>query len=435
MTEPIQPPPLPTGGTSREAVALIEVGHTTVSAASRRLLVAVFLAAIAIVPLAESPGVRDNVVSHLRTIAEGMRNAGGSGAWQQLLARNRVVLSAMSGFERRLEDESLIGRTLRPPVQTLMTGWLHAGNERVYVGRDGWLFFRADVEYVTGPAFLDRAQIARRIESAAEWTSPPSPDPREALIAFHQDLQARGIRLVVMPTPVKPSVHPEWLASETRSVEAPLHNASYAAFVDGLRESGVLVFDPSEALAAARQAGAAYLATDTHWRPEAMEVVADLAAGLVTAEGRLPRVDDPGYRVERMEMQSTGDTARMLDLPRHSALYPPETVWLRRVLHPDGSLWRSVRESDVLVLGDSFSNIYSLESMGWGTSAGFVEQLSYVLRRPIDRLVQNDEGAFATRAMLQREPARLAGKRVVLYQFAARELAQGDWQVLRLPSP
>ena len=79
-------------------------------------------------------------------------------------------------------------------------------------------------------------------------------------------------------------------------------------------------------------------------------------------------------------------------------LFPPEAVWLRRVLQPDGSPWRPSRDADVLVLGDSFSNIYSLESMGWGDSAGFVEQLSYVLRRPVDRLVQNDEGAFATRA-------------------------------------
>jgi hypothetical protein len=31
---------------------------------------------------------------------------------------------------------------------------------------------------------------------------------------------------------------------------------------------------------------------------------------------------------------------------------------------------------------------------------------------------------------VQRDPARLEGKRVVIYQFAVRELAQGDWKVL-----
>jgi alginate O-acetyltransferase complex protein AlgJ len=135
--------------------------------------------------------------------------------------------------------------------------------------------------------------------------------------------------------------------------------------------------------------------------------------------------------VERAEVRNVGDTVRMLDLPETQTLFPPESVWLRRVLLPDGTLWRSSRDADVLVLGDSFSNIYSLESMGWGTSAGFVEQLSFALGRPVDRIVQNDEGASATRDILQREPGRLAGKRVVIWQFAARELAFGNWRLLR----
>jgi hypothetical protein len=118
-------------------------------------------------------------------------------------------------------------------------------------------------------------------------------------------------------------------------------------------------------------------------------------------------------------------------------LYPPEEVDVRRVVLPDGSPWRPDRDADVLVLGDSFSNIYSLASMGWGEAAGLMEHLSLALARPVDRIVQNDEGAFATRARLRQEMAagtdRLAGKRVVVYQFAARELAFGDWQLIELP--
>jgi alginate O-acetyltransferase complex protein AlgJ len=163
-----------------------------------------------------------------------------------------------------------------------------------------------------------------------------------------------------------------------------------------------------------------------------MEVVAELLGGFIITHVRLPVTADPGYRIERLDVRNTGDAARMLDLPDDRTLLPPETVWLRRILQRDGSPWRSTRDADVLVLGDSFSNIYALESMGWGTSAGFAEQLSYVLRRPIDRIVQNDEGAFATRARLERDPDRLDGKRVVILQFAARELSFGDWQVIPL---
>jgi alginate O-acetyltransferase complex protein AlgJ len=450
MPNPEQP--LPTT-LSREEIARIEVGHTTVAPATVGALLALFLTAIAVVPIVEWAGVRGlraegvaTAWSHLSRLAglpgEIRSQLAGAtapaedfGVWRLVVSANRIVLAGLNGFERALEGESLLGRSLRPPAQIVMTGWLGAGNERVYPGRDGWLFYRPDVEYVTGRGFLDPAELRRRIATAPEWDAPPQPDPREAIRRFSGDLVARGITLVVMPTPLKPGVHPETLARRYADTPGVLQNPSYRAFVEDLRRDGVLVFDPSEALAAARRSGPQYLSTDSHWRPESMEVVAELLGGFIAAHVDLPVTADPGYRLERPEVRNTGDAARMLDLPDDGALFPPEAVWLRRILQPDGSLWRSSRDADVLVLGDSFSNVYSLESMGWGTSAGLVEQLSYTLRRPVDRLVQNDEGAFATRAMLRRDPDRLAGKRVVVYQFAARELAFGDWKVIPLPAP
>ncbi|MGH9159796.1 MAG: hypothetical protein ACRD2X_07390 [Vicinamibacteraceae bacterium] len=116
--------------------------------------------------------------------------------------------------------------------------------------------------------------------------------------------------------------------------------------------------------------------------------------------------------------------------------YPPESIWLRRVVEPDDRPWRSSPSADVLRLGDSFTNIYSLASMRWGSAAGFAEQLSFGLQRPIDRIVQNDDGAAATRAIVHRRLGGgadpLAGKRVVIHQFAARELAFGDWRLIPL---
>ena len=450
MPKPEQP--LPAASLSREEIARIEVGHTTVAPATVRALLAFFLTAIVVGPIVEWAGLRalraEGVAtawSHLSRLAglpSDIRSqlAGATapaedfGLWRLVVSANRIVIAGLSGFERALEAESLLGRSLRPPAQIVITGWLGAGNERVYRGRDEWLFYRPDVEYVTGPGFLDPAQLRRRVATAPEWTAPPQPDPREAIARFRGDLEARGITLVVMPTPLKPGVHPEMLARRYADATGVLQNPSYRAFVEDLRRDGVLVFDPSEALAAARRTGPQYLATDTHWRPETMEAVAELLGGFIAAHVGLPVTADPGYRIERPEVRNTGDAARMLDLPNDALLFPPEAVWLRRVLQPDGSPWRSSRDADVFVLGDSFSNIYALESMGWGTSAGLAEHLSYTLRRPVDRLVQNDEGAFATRAMLARDPDRLAGKRVVVYQFTARELAFGDWKLIALPT-
>jgi alginate O-acetyltransferase complex protein AlgJ len=435
MSIPLQS--LPAATPSREKIARVEIGHTTVAPATVYVLLVVFLTAISVVPLIEWTGMRElirsNLVAPVLTGDCGREGGAVGRLWQCVVSANRIVLARLNAFERGLEDESRLGRALRPRAQAAITRWLGAGNERVYPGRDGWLFYRPDVEFVTGPGFLDRSQLERRVAAAAEWNAPPTPDPREAIVSFKRDLEARGITLIVMPTPIKPAVHPEMLALRYADTDAVLQNPSYRTFVEDLGSRGVLVFDPSDALAARRRTDAQYLATDTHWRAEAMEAIAELVGSFITARIPLPPAADPGYRVARVEVQNRGDIARMLDLPEDHPLFPPETVWLRRILQPDGGLWRPSPGADVLVLGDSFSNVYTLESMGWGTSAGFVEQLSYALGRPVDRLVQNDEGAFATRAILQRDPARLEGTRVVVYQFAMRELAFGDWRALPLP--
>jgi alginate O-acetyltransferase complex protein AlgJ len=65
--------------------------------------------------------------------------------------------------------------------------------------------------------------------------------------------------------------------------------------------------------------------------------------------------------------------------------------------------------------------------------------LALALGRPLDVIAQNDSGAFATRQALARElnagQDRLAGKRVVIWEFASRELSVGDWIPLDFPAP
>ena len=51
-----------------------------------------------------------------------------------------------AAFETALEDSQPWVVRLRPPAQRVLSAWLGAGNERVYIGRDGWLFYRPDVE-------------------------------------------------------------------------------------------------------------------------------------------------------------------------------------------------------------------------------------------------------------------------------------------------
>lgn len=330
-------------------------------------------------------------------------------------------LTEIAQYEDTLEEESVLTDWLLPGIQTVLTRVFRTGNEQAYLGRDGWLFYRADVDSLIGAG-------PQKTTSVALTT----------LIDFNRQLEARGIALIVVPTPVKPTIHPEKFSARYQNAEAPIHNPDYAAFIDGLISEGVLVYDPSQLLFEAARQETQYLKTDTHWKPATMERVAQHLSAFITEQIELSTDPSTTYVKTAEDTANIGDVAKMLKLPKDQTMFHSEHVTRHVVQTPSGEPWLPVQESEILFLGDSFSNIYSLAGMGWGDSAGFVEHLSAELARPIDKIVINAGGAGATRQALVQElnrgHDRLAGKRVLVYQFATREVFSGDWKLLSIPS-
>ena len=328
-------------------------------------------------------------------------------------------LKEIEQYEDRLEEKSVLTNGLLPVVQMVLTGVFRTGNEQAYLGRDGWLFYRADVDSLISPNF--------RASGTAYG----------AILDFNRQLDAHGITLIVVPTPIKPTIHPEKFSSRYWNANAPIQNPIYATFVEILVSDGILVYDPSPLLFNAARQEAQYLKTDTHWKPEAMERVAKGLAAFIAEQVKLSPHQSTFYTKTAEDITNIGDIAKMLKLPEDQTLFPPERVTRHVVQTVSGELWQPVQESEILFLGDSFSNIYSLAGMGWGNSAGFVEHLSAELGGPIDKIVINAGGADATRQILVQElnrgHDRLAGKRVLVYQFATREIFSGDWKFLSIP--
>jgi alginate O-acetyltransferase complex protein AlgJ len=275
--------------------------------------------------------------------------------------------------------------------------------------------------------------LARRAASGNEWTAAPQPDPRKAILEFRDQLKERDIILILVPAPTKPGVHPERLSGRYRDYnERPLHNVSYESFTRELRNENVLICELDYVL---KQEGTpGYLATDTHWRPKTVVAVAKHLADFVKEHVAFPEPSESGYKQILKSVTNHGDIKYMMKLPEGQTTFEPETVNIKQVVNTANEFWRPSASADVLLLGDSFSNIYSLASMRWGNSAGLAEQLSFYLQRPLDVIIRNDEGAHATRGALSRNLARgkdrLAGKRVVIWEFAERELALGNWKHL-----
>jgi alginate O-acetyltransferase complex protein AlgJ len=418
---------------SREEEAELALKNTLYTPGTRWLLIALFFLTIFLVPAIQfavelrshRPSVGLPTLDVYKTLP----------SWAKIRAVRSAVdiwhllprAADLKAAEKAIENESVVSAWLQPHVQFLLTGKLGVGNEQVYLGRDGWLFYRPDVDYLTEPPFLDPSRMRHRTHADRV-----QPDPVKAIVEFRNQLAARGIDLIAMPVPVKPGIDANQLAPRAAEY-APLHNASYLEFKARLEKAGVRVFDPSASLIQRKTGNLLplYLKSDTHWRPETMEFVAENLAAFIHA-ARSPQGAD--LQIADKGINGVGDIARMLRLPPSQDLYGPEKVTIHEVLS-GSTIWRPSKDAEFLLLGDSFSNIFSLEALGWGESAGFAEHLSRALGdRPLDCILRNSDAAFATREILSRELARgrdrLAGKKLVIWEFAARELAFGDWKML-----
>lgn len=435
---------------TREEIAQREIGRTDISRPVSWLMTALFLLTLTIPPTIQLfyeltlDGQRGtpSSLTLLRALPEvaGVFERTEGSLWNRVLVANRRMLLSIEDYEQQLEDQSLLTRHLLGPTQHWLTSSTGLGNEKAYIGRDGWLFYRPDVDYLTGPGFLEPRVLHRRALGGKQHAAPPQPDPRPAIIEFHEQLARRGIKLIVMPVPSKSAIYPERLSSRYDYSYALLENASFQQFKQDLDAAGVLVFDPAPTMMRSKNTHKQpqpILRTDTHWTPDTMESVAGALKFYLDQHCPVPPTAPTHFTERFRDIENTGDIASMLHLPQKQMLFPPEKLTIREVSEPDDGVWKPDENADVLLLGDSYTNIYSLPEMNWGASAGLAERLSFVLGRKIDRLAQNDGGSHASRQALYQQLARghdrLRGKRVVIWEFAVRELAFGDWKLFSMP--
>ncbi len=417
MTDPI-PADKPKRLT-REEVALIEVGHTGIGRGTAWTMVLAFLFLIAVVPIADAYAQwRHDRLAGIRVL-DIVRDPPRIDAFTFPVHRQAVAeRNPLHDYEHSVEDASLARVSFQPHLQERLTGWLHTGNSKVVLGSGDWLFYRPGIDYLTYPGFLEGSQhqILRRLH----------PDPRPAILRFHQDCQAAGVRLVLLPIADKAQIHPEKLTGRNPGVA--IENPDYQRWLDGLRAAGVEVVTTTDLIRELAAKGPAYLRQDTHWTPETMDAVAAaVARALALAPAAQPRV----WKAKALEVSRIGDLVDTLKMPPGQTLYAPQGVRITQVSDAaSGAPWASVREAEVLLLGDSFSNIYTASQMGWGSAAGFAPHLALHLGRDLDVIAINGSGASGTRRNLAQRPAPLAGKRVVLWQFSVRDLGVSDWEVI-----
>lgn len=396
---------------------------TTTSPGARGILLGGMLTLIVFVLISDASKLSGEWSKLARALmGDGPEASESSTTKGKVLHWNNNVMGAIGKLEERLDLESPLCQWVQPKMQ----GWLAAmgeGGEEVMIGQDGWLFYRPSFNYLT----------ARTTPGKPSTRTPKGYDAAFVAVRdFSKHLRDRGIELVIVPVPPKLAIHPEkFIAGGEKNI---IETNEYQKWITRVQAEGVRVFDTAKALASflEQSEAPAYLQSDTHWRPESMEWCAGKLANYLEAENLIkspPSQED--HLIEPTTIAGRGDLWRMLRLNEDNTLVKAEEVPLKQVRTSAGMRWQPSRQGGVLLMGDSFCNIFSLGEMEWGEGAGFAEHLGLSLRRPLDAILRNSDGAHATRQILAQELARgtdrLEGKSVVIWEFATRELTEGRW--------
>lgn len=356
---------------------------------------------------------------------------------KKAIRANDRFLTDIIEYEETIEENTFTRELLVPPFQYFLTGICKIGNEKAVVGKGGWLFYEPGIRYVVEPTFLAGETINRQASKANQLIKTVKPDPVQAIVQFNEFLKKRGITLVLLPAPVKPMFYADKLTSRIKD-HVFLQNLSYEQFKQQVVHHGIKLLDIADEMNKTRDhfKGPLFLKTDSHWTPEIMEYAASYTAHYIRENIGFSNDFELSTVIQSETVTNIGDIARMLSLPENQSLIKKESAEIHKVLVSGTELWRPDKTAEILFLGDSFSNVFSLESMGWGESAGLAEHISHSLQMSLDCIIQNDNGSFATRQTLARELGRgrdrLNGKKAVVWQFALRELLAGDWKLIHM---
>ena len=370
-------------------------------------------------------------------------------------------------FEHTLEEKSWFQQHLRPVLQRFLFATVRDTGAKGVLGRDQWLFYRPDLRYLVEP---DRLEAST---SDSKWVQPPEHSTRresveKAILRFRDQLKERGILLVVMPVPGKPSIYPDQVTGRAAGRERQFKSPTLE-LIEGLRRRGVATVDLFAAFQTARGSGGPlYLARDTHWTPLGAQIAAQVVAARL-GEMNLAQASRKEFRTQRVGVTRWGDILDMMQIPGLRGAFAPESVECVQVLDPalgllvpgtsdrPGTYCYPGQQAAVLVLGDSFCRIYQYpepQSLGempataatgrpeesggkrlLPGSAGFISHLTLALGSPVDAIVSDGGAATDVRRKLSTNPEILEGKQVVIWEFVERDIALGseEWQDVALP--
>ena len=323
----------------------------------------------------------------------------------------------LRAFENKVEDENALVLAFRPKYQLAVWNVFNDPGEKVVLGagEGRWLFYRQDVEFLVQPSPLD-------VRSAK------LDNPIQAILKFRDQLKAKGVELLVVITPGKPSIYPERLTG----IDGLKLAGHGKAILDSLTKLGLNTVDLYTPLLSAKaddaKLGALYLDYDTHWTPRGAELAAGEIAKKVNAMVDAGQVNIGEPSMDYVVSDSLAD--RMGDIGEMSGLNKFNVFKVQQVTgHVVSPFKDDFRKSKILILGDSFSRIYQTDSP---VNAGWIAHFAKNISRPVSSIVSDGGASTLVREKLARKAGVLKGKKLLIWEFVERDLRFGaeGWKTI-----
>ncbi len=353
----------------------------------------------------------------------------------------------LRSFEAELEAAPYAIATRRWVQQKLSAGF-HEGNSKVFIGKAGRFYYQAALDCLVGygPLKPEPDSVMKNPDRAI-WI-PPVP----VIKTFAAQLRERGIELMIVPVPVKSMIYPEDIARG--DWDQPVRHRDQEALYTELRDAGIELVDLSDLFWSMKKTGEVFLKQDTHWTQPAMQAAAAAVAEKIQSKPWFEQVKK-GLEIQQSqaERQHLGDLVEMLDLVDPADLFQAESQTLSIVQNTSKEgLPGQDRQSPVVLLGDSFVNIYNDPGIGFGKTegqpgggqpedgqqreapigAGFAQHLALALQTPLDAYTANGGGATQVRKDFADQPDNVVrAKKIVVWVLASRDLLLSETPGLR----
>ena len=321
--------------------------------------------------------------------------------------KNQSLNEHLKSFEKNLETAFFVETPRKLIQSTLSLSPLKEGNRNVRIGKDGWLFLDDAIESLTGQGPFHDGPFPFQKDGNS---------PVDAIKRFADQLDNFGARLILVSIPSKAMIYPEKI---NHNIKGPISHPDAQRLVSELNSLPNLdVLDLTRSLFNLKKDKKVFLKQDTHWTPEAMEEAAKIIANYIKSMDI--NIDKVNLNPKQKEgRKAYGDLVEKINI--WDGAFNQESV----IAKPIKGNTRD-RNSEIILLGDSFTNIYSSnEGLGWGNNAGLPEHIASNVGTPIDVISINGGGATEVRKKLaQRRGSSedMKNKKVVIWAITCRDL-------------